>query len=180
MEGNVPSAKERTPVSGRSADYGRLFELLRWAAIVFVGATIQLPTSHVYIKPGVYAVLAIAAVFNLVWNHALPKGFAGSHTFAEMVLEVIWITLLQLPTGQIHSPFYFLFALPILNAALVLDQRGVRLIGAISAILLIPVLFLHLWGTPLDLNHFFSYFVRLGLILICAFLGGLLSAEREG
>lgn len=156
----------------------RLFHLLRWAAIIFVLAMIQLPTSHVYIKSGVYTALAIAVIFDLVWNYALPKRFTGDRVFTELVLDIVWISLLQLPTGQIHSPFYFLYALPVLGSALVLDRRGVHLIGATSAVILIPVLFLHLWGNPLDLNHVFSYLVRFGLIFICTFLGGLLTLQR--
>lgn len=171
-------ANEKSPASSQRIDYQRLFQLLRWATITFVFVAIQLPTSHVYIKAGVYTALAIAGIFDLVWNFVLPKSFTKERVFTELALDVVWITLLQLPTGQIHSPFYFIYALPILGSALVLDRREVNLIGAISAIILVPVLFLHLWGEPLDLNHVFSYLVRFGLVFFCAFIGGLLAFKR--
>lgn len=159
----------------------RTFEYLRWAAFIFLAATIQLPTSHVYFKPGVYAVLALAALFDLVWNFVMPKRLRGANIRTEIAFDLVWITLIQLPTGQIHSPFSFLFALPVLNAALVLDRRGVTNTGIAAAIILVPILFAHLWGDPLDLNHFFSYAVRFALIFICGFLGGLLArGEADG
>lgn len=137
--------------------------------------SIQLPTSHVYIKPGVYAALAIWALFDLIWRYLVPRTWAQNHRFLELGLDLVWITLLQIPTGLIHSPFYYVYAMPILCGALVLKRNQVFALGAEAALLLVPVLFVHLWGALLDLNHVFSYTVRFGLIFFCGFLGGLLA-----
>lgn len=155
-----------------------VIRLMRWLAFLFMGTTILLPTSHVYIKPIVYFILAVAAGADIVWGFALTPEMRQRNLIRELTFDVVWITLIQMPTGQIHSPFSFLFALPILESALLLDKRGVTAIGVISAVILIPILMLHLWDQPLDLNHFFSYFVRFGLIFICTYLGGLLAERR--
>lgn len=174
------SESETSPASSRSTDSERLFGLLRWATIVFVFASIQLPTSHVYIKSGVYVSLGVWALFDLAWRYLVPRRWAEKNQFIELTLDIVWITLLQLPTGQIHSPFYFIYAMPVLCGALVLDGPGVRRLGVAAALILVPILFLHLWGEPLDLNHVFSYFVRFGLIFFCAFIGSLLAGGEEG
>lgn len=170
--------KQDLPVSRPEHDYKKLFHLARWLAIAFVLVTVHLPTSHVYIKPGVYAVAAIAGLFDLIWYYLLPQEPIPKTALVELVFDIFWITLMQVPTGQIHSPYYFLFALPILASAFVLDRRSIHLIGCISATLLIPVLFLHLWGQPLDLNHFFSFSVRFGLIAISTYFAGLLAEGK--
>ena len=160
--------------------YLNIIRLMRWLAFLFMGTTILLPTSHVYIKPLVYCILALAAIADIVWGFAVPPDIRIKHVDSELTFDIVWITLIQMPTGQIHSPFSFLFAMPILESALLLDKRGVTTIGAISAGILIPILMLHLWDQPFDLNHFFSYFVRFGLIFICTYLGGLLAERRAG
>ncbi len=111
-------------------------------------------------------------------------------TYAQVVWDLVLVTLLILLTGGINSPYSFLYILSIINASVLLARREAIYTASLCGILYGAIVDFHYYGkltvfglSPIPAQQygvvyiFFSVFVNILAFYLTAFLTGYL-AER--
>ncbi|KAF0221888.1 MAG: two-component system NtrC family sensor histidine kinase [Geobacteraceae bacterium] len=111
-------------------------------------------------------------------------------TYAQIIWDIFFVTLLLLLTGGISSPYSFLYMLSIINASVLLARRQAIYTASLCGILYGALLDLQYYGklTAFGLSQlpalqsgagyiFYTIFVNIGAFYLTAFLTGYL-AER--
>jgi two-component system sensor histidine kinase PilS (NtrC family) len=111
--------------------------VVQWRAYLLFSSTTIL---SFYILIGIIYVLTVCYAVVLTRLKDL-RLFA----YIQLVLDVVFVTVLIYVTGGIESTFSFLYILTIINAAIMLYRRGGMLIASASSIL---------YGALLDLQYF--------------------------
>lgn len=120
----APTAVDDFAIDGspRSA-YDRL---IRVAAITFILFTLMLVSLQDLwpgTRPGIVLLLAVAGLLVLLFHDVLPTGWLGRAGIVIEGLAVLaGITLLITLTGGAESPFFFIYALVVVGAALVISS----------------------------------------------------------
>src|ERR1039457_2654573 len=146
------------------------FILLRVEVVsVFLVSTIRLVAS----EPGIFGDDILAGMFRLIIATYLfsiislialrfTNKFQQSLTYAQIVWDLLLVTLLILLSGGITSPFSFLYLLLIINASVLLARKEAIYTASLCAIL---------YGSILD----FQYYGKLGYFGISS-----LPAQQSG
>jgi len=102
---------------------------------------------------GVTALLYLASVaYSLFFGKRRPMA-GGLHLQVSVLLDVVLATLLVYLSGSVESPLTFLYALPIITAAIFSSRRGTMLTAGLSCLLLGALLILENQGIlPLNLG----------------------------
>lgn len=104
-------------------------------------------------------------------------------SYAQIIIDVISITVLTYMTGGIGSMFSFMFPLSILSAGIILDRRACYVIATLSSILygtLIDLQYYKILKIPsgiyfADKDFFYNIFANFIAFYLVAFLSGYLS-----
>jgi len=118
------------------------------------------------------------------------QGFRRSLTYAQIIWDLILVTLLLLFTGGISSPYSFLYMLSIINASVLLARREAIYTASLCGILYGAILDLQYYGklaglglSPVPAQQyganyiFYTIFINILAFYLAAFLTGYL-AER--
>jgi diguanylate cyclase (GGDEF)-like protein len=118
---------ERTVVRSKIDVYRRYEKLfvVAYAIIICLVLTLaQFPGSLALNLPALKKLILAAFIFNIVFYFLLPKRYLGKHkTVAGILFAIAFITLLLCFSGYDESPFFFLYYLTLLTAALYLGPR---------------------------------------------------------
>lgn len=174
------------------------FILLRVVVVsVFLVSTIILDAR----EPGSFGDEALSGLFRLILTTYLfsifslailrySDKFQHPLTYAQIIWDLLLVTLLILFTGGINSPYSFLYFLAIINASVLLARREAIYTASLCAILYGAILDFQFYGklTYLGLSQlpaqqfganyiFYTIFINILAYYLTAFLTGYL-AER--
>ncbi len=127
----------------------RLTEGLLWWVILAAVAVMNFKLVAVSDTTALYMLALMMGLFNFFWHHFLPRRFPDfAKTHWEMVVQILLVAGLVNLTGGIKSYFYFVYFLPILTAAVTIEDIKVTWQTASLASLL--TLSEALWGLRLE------------------------------
>jgi diguanylate cyclase (GGDEF)-like protein len=105
-----------------SATYDRVVRVVGWAVIVAVSVIVAASGLFPDTQSAILALMAVAAVFLLIVHDVLPADLlGGARPIVEGSVGITIATLLVVLTGGPSSPFFFVFVLIVVGAALVLS-----------------------------------------------------------
>lgn len=152
-------------------------------------------------EPGSVAAVALAGLYRLIIATYLfsvaslvvlkfTDSFSRALTYAQIIWDLLLVTLLLLLTGGINSPYSFLYMLSIINASVLLARREAIYTASLCGILYGTILDFQFYGklTVLGLSQapaqqygaryiLYTIFVNILAFYLTAFLTGYL-AER--
>ncbi len=169
-----------------------LIKKIRWLLLLrvvilsfFVGATALFHFFQVEGEPrlfyGLLIPLIIAYVISIGSFFALPRISALSlFAYLQLNFDVLLITGIIWITGDLASPFSFLYNLAVMNAAVLLFYRGAFLTAGFSSLCYAAVL---LWaryhyqdtGVPVSWSLLIPVFLNIGSFFVIASLSGFLA-----
>jgi len=113
----------------------RIFEATTWVVLILFGIWVWLLSEAPNRSPTACGVIAIAALYNFVWHHFLPRSWSGqAKIYIEIFAGVVLITLLIQTSGGPDSLFFPFYALPILAAALAIGVSAPFMVAGVAAI----------------------------------------------
>ncbi len=128
-----------------AAAFNRAARVLTWSFILAVLVIVSISQLWRPVEPQIYITLTAAGIAVLVLHELLPaESLDGPRVIAEASGAVVFLTMLILLTGNVQSPFFFLYPLLVGGAALVASPRVTILLTG-EAVLAYAVA--ALWGT---------------------------------
>lgn len=153
--GRVISGSFWTVEGGREAELRNRLHwliLLRWVAITGVlftlaFTTLVLKVLSVYSALAVGIIAAMMALYNLIFRLACvstkaPKAMA----FAQVLLDLMALTLMLHFTGGISNPFFAFFVFHVIIASILLKRQESYLVAAITCVLFSSIVLLEQFG----------------------------------
>ncbi|MBI3990564.1 MAG: PAS domain-containing protein [Candidatus Omnitrophica bacterium] len=114
---------------------------LRWVAISSVLLTIFV-TSNIFRILSPYSVFALALIaaamagYNLIFSYLLKKVHAPkAHAFAQVLLDLVSLTLMLHFSGGIENPFFAFFVFHVIIGSILLEKYEAYFIGLVTCFL---------------------------------------------
>ena len=169
---------------------------------IFLVSTIVLDVTEpdsfgTYVLSGLIQLIVATYIFSITSLIVLKfsrqsRNFQQSFTYAQIIWDLVLVTILFLLTGGITSPFSFLYILSIINASVLLSRKEAIYTASLCAILYGAILDMQFYGrlgflglSPLPAQQyganyiFYTMFVNILAYYLTAFLTGYLSERAR-
>jgi diguanylate cyclase (GGDEF)-like protein len=116
-------------------------EIATWGMAVILVASAALPTTEAASRLGLLFTAGLLVAFGAVWFHVLPERVFGRRRFVigTAITQIIAGLLLTL-TGDISSPYFVFYFIPILATTFAMRVSGTIATGAIAVVTFLLVI----------------------------------------
>ena len=160
--------------------YDRVVRVVAWAFILAVSTIVAVSGLWPTTQTAIFVLMAIAGLFLLVVHELIPASvLGGARPIVEGSVAITFATLLVVLTGGPNSPFFFVYALIVAGAALVLPPRVAILVtgfavgGYLVGVLADPAL------VPLDSAEVVVVSLNITALVLLAYLAIVIAREQR-
>jgi diguanylate cyclase (GGDEF)-like protein len=116
-------------------------ELATWGIVVLIVASAALPVASVRSRGDLLIVAGLLALFAMFWFHVLPpRAFGRARFTVGSCITQVLVALLLDVTGDVESPYFVLFLVPILATTFAMELSVTVVTGAVAALAFIAIM----------------------------------------